>query len=246
MRAPATLTANPARSPGQTVWLLALWLAGPGNLPLWQRMLSGGEVRWTAFLGLGLMIVGGTAALLSLLAWPRLLRPVASLLVVVAALSSHYMWQYGVVIDPTMLANALHTDVREVRDLLSWSLAGSLLLVAAPALGWLWHRPVAMGQAASRWLPNGLGVAAGLVLAVGAALLSYQDLASLMRNQKSLRFMINPLNTVYAAGRLAAQQLPATARTLAPVGADAVLGASYANQVRPPLLLLVLGETARA
>ena len=85
-RAPASLTANPARSPGQTVWLLALWLAGPGNLPLWQRMLSGGEVRWTAFLGLGLMILGGTAALLSLLAWPRLLRPVASLLVVMAAL----------------------------------------------------------------------------------------------------------------------------------------------------------------
>src|SRR3990167_2455778 len=60
-RAPAPLTANPARSPGQTVWLLALWLAGPGNLPLWQRMLSGGEVRWTAFLGLGLMILGGPA-----------------------------------------------------------------------------------------------------------------------------------------------------------------------------------------
>ncbi|MBQ0920031.1 phosphoethanolamine--lipid A transferase [Hydrogenophaga aromaticivorans] len=245
-QAPASINTPAVRSPGQTVWLLALWLAGPGNLPLWQRMLSGGEVHWTAFMGLGLMILGGTAALLSLLAWPRLLRPVASLLVVMAALNSHYMWQYGVVIDTTMLANALHTDAREVRDLLSWSLMGSLLLVAAPALGWLWHRPVAMGHAASRLLPNGLGAVAGLVLAVGAALLSYQDLASLMRNQKTLRFMINPLNTVYAAGKLAAQQLPAQVRTLTPVGEDAVLGASYANQARPPLLLLVLGETARA
>src|SRR3990167_2411235 len=94
-RAPASLTANPARSPGQTVWLLALWLAGPGNLPLWQRMLSGGEVRWTAFLGLGLMILGGTAALLSLLAWPRLLRAVASPPAGVAGPHSHSLFHYA-------------------------------------------------------------------------------------------------------------------------------------------------------
>jgi lipid A ethanolaminephosphotransferase len=89
-------------------------------------------------------------------------------------------------------------------------------------------------------------VLAGLVLAVGVTLLSYQGLASLMRNHKDLRYMINPLNSVYAATRLAADQLPKQVRALQPVGEDAQLGASYAQQARPPLLVLVVGETARA
>lgn len=67
-----------------------------------------------------------------------------------------------------------------------------------------------------------------------------------MRNQKALRYMANPLNTVYAATRLAADQWPRQAHALQPVGEDARLGASYAQQPRPPLLVLVVGETARA
>ena len=47
-----------------------------------------------------------------------------------AALAGFYMDQYGVVIDPTMLANVLHTDANEVRDLLSWSLPGTVLVIS--------------------------------------------------------------------------------------------------------------------
>ena len=58
--------------------------------------------------------------------------------------------------------------------------------------------------------------------------------------------MVNPLNTVYAASRLAVDQLPRQVHALKPVGEDARLGASYAAQGKPPLLMLVVGETARA
>jgi len=231
------------------VWLIALWLAGPGNLPLWQRLLALDDTlahRLALLAGLGLVVASATAALLSLLAWPRVFRPAATALVLVAAFNTHFMWQYGVVIDPTMIANVVHTDAREVRDLLSLSLLGTVLLVAGPPLWWLWHRPVV-----SRvwWLQTGRnlgGVVAALLLVVGAGLASYQGLASLMRNHKSVRYMINPLNSVYAATRVAADQLPQQVRTLTPVGEDATLGPSYPTQQRPPLLMLVVGETARA
>lgn len=239
----------PGRSPVVAVWLLALWLAVLGNLPLWQRIDSlGGSLaqRLALFAGMGLLVLGITAALLSLLAWPRIFRPLATLLVLVAAFNTHFMWQYGAVIDTTMLANVVHTDAREVRDLLSLSLVGTVLLVAAIPLWWIWRRPLAV----RRWLPqsgrNLLGALAGLVVVVGVTLLTYQSMASLMRNHKDLRYMINPLNSVYAATRLAADQLPQQVRTLQPVGDDAHLGASYAQQARPPLLVVVVGETARA
>jgi lipid A ethanolaminephosphotransferase len=233
----------------QAVWLIALWLAGPGNLPLWQRILALDDPlahRLALLAGLGLVVASASAALLSLLAWPRIFRPAATLLVLVAAFNSHFMWQYGAVIDPTMLANVIHTDAREVRDLLSLRLLGTVLLVAGPPLWWLWRRPIAARPWWSQTGRNLAGVVSGLLLVVGVGLLSYQGLASLMRNHKSVRYMINPLNSVYAAGRVAADQLPQQVRALAPVGEDAALGAGYATQPRPPLLMLVVGETARA
>lgn len=231
------------------VWPVALWLAVVGNLPLWQRIaaLDGQPLqRVLLLLVMGGLVLGATAALLSLLAWPRVFRPLVTVLVLVSAFNTHFMWQYGVVIDPTMLANVAQTDAREVRDLLSLRLLGTVLLVAGPPLWWIWRRPVAWG----RWLPqtgrNLLGTVSGLVVAVAVALAGYQGLASLMRNHKPLRYMINPLNSVYAATRLAADQLPKQARALKPVGEDAQLGARYAQQPRPPLLVVVVGETARA
>lgn len=249
LRAPANPLLVTGRRPVHGVWWLALWLAVVGNLPLWQRIAdiaTQPAQRATLLLVMGGLVFGATAALLSLLAWPRVFRPLATVLVLVSAFNTHFMWQYGVVIDPTMLANVAQTDAREVRDLLSPRLLGTVLLVAGPPLWWIWRRPVAWG----RWLPqtgrNLLGAGVALLLLLGVVLAGYQGLASLMRNHKPLRYMINPLNSVYAATRLAADQLPRQVRALQPVGEDAQLGAGYAQQPRPPLLVVVVGETARA
>ena len=249
----APSTGRPSRQlswrPVHAVWLLSLWLALAGNLPLWLRVneQAGSPAQRLALLGgFGFVVLGITAALLSLLAWPRVFRPVATALVLVSAFNTHFMLQYGAVIDPTMLANVVQTDVREVRDLMSWTLPLTVLLVAGLPLWVIWRRPLALG----RWLPqtgrNAMGALIGGAVVVAATLLTYQDLASLMRNHKELRYMVNPLNTVYAASRLAVDQLPRQVQALKPVGEDAQLGASYAAQAKPPLLMLVVGETARA
>lgn len=67
-----------------------------------------------------------------------------------------------------------------------------------------------------------------------------------MRNHTQLRYLINPLNSVYALGNIATRPLRMDTRQILPIGRDAQLGASYAQQARPPLLVLVLGETGRA
>ena len=231
------------------VWGLSLWLATVGNWPLWARLLMLDQPlaqRGGLALALCLMVAGGTAALLSLLYWPRLFRPLASVLVLVTAFNSYFMWQFSAVIDSTMLANVLHTDVHEVRDLLSWRLLASVVLIAGPALWWVWRKPMGPRPALTHVWRNALGAVVGLGLVAGSALAGYQGLSSLMRNQKDVRFMISPLNSVYAAGVLVAQQVPRQVRALQPVGEDAQLGNSYATQQRGPLLMLVVGETARA
>ncbi len=232
-----------------SVWVLSLWLATVGNLPLWQRLMSLDQPmaqRWVMVCVLGLMTMGGTVALLFVVHWPRMYRPLASVLVLMAAFNTYFMWQYRVVIDSTMLTNALHTDANEVRDLMTWQLVVCVCLIAGPALWWVWRDPVSGLPALKRLGLNMAGALLGLGLVVVAALSGYQELSSLMRNHKDLRFMINPLNSVYGMSLLAAEQLPHQVRTLRPVGEDARLGASYTAQVRVPLLVLVVGETARA
>jgi lipid A ethanolaminephosphotransferase len=231
------------------VWGLSLWIATVGNWPLWAKLLMLDQSlaqRGGLVLVMCLMVLGGTAALLSLLYWPRLFRTVASLLVLVTAFNSYFMWQFGAVIDSTMLANVMHTDVHEVRDLISWRLVVSVLLIAGPALWWIWRLPLGPRPVLTRLWRNVLGVAVGLGLVVGSALAGYQGLSSLMRNQKEVRYMISPLNSVYAAGVLVAQQVPRQVRALKLVGEDAQLGERYAAQQRGPLLMIVVGETARA
>lgn len=231
------------------VWALALWLAGPGNLTLWRAVwhlnLAPGP-RAAAFVTLAGLVLGATAALLWLLAWPRIWRPAASVLVLTAAANAYFMGQFGAVIDASMLTNVLRTDAREAADLLSWPLLGTLLGLAGPPLWWVWRHPPAWRRGwRQAWRPP-LAALLALTLAVASAALGYAHLASLMRNHKTLRYQINPLNTVVAGAKLVADALPRQAQPRQPVGEDAQWVPGGFHPQRSPLLVLVVGETARA
>ncbi len=238
------------RTPLALVLLVAGWLATVGNLPLWRAVWALPEhsgwrgVVFSVALALG--IGAALVLVLSLLAWPRVFKVVAVALLVVAAVSTYFMLQYGVVIDATMMANVVNTDPREVRDLVSWSLLLSLLVVAALPAMWVLRQHIVW----RRWWPQAWRNGAVAVLAAGVlaavTLASYQELASLMRNHKQVRYLFNPLNVLYGGGKLAADLLPRARQTLQPVGVDARPGPSYAATQRTPLVVLVVGETARA
>ncbi len=237
-------------SPQAAVLLVAGWLATVGNLPLWRAVWALPEHNgWRGLVfsaALAVWIGAALVVLLSLLAWPRLFKAVAVVLLMVAGASTYFMLQYGVVIDSTMMVNVVNTDPREVRDLLSWTLLFSMLLVGVlPAL-WLWHQDILW----RRWWPQTWRNAVASLLALGVlgavTIASYQDLASLMRNHKHVRFLFNPLNVLYGGGKLVAHTLPQASLTLQAIGQDARPGPTYAATTRTPLVVLVVGETARA
>ncbi|MBW4953919.1 sulfatase-like hydrolase/transferase, partial [Klebsiella pneumoniae] len=61
-----------------------------------------------------------------------------------------------------------------------------------------------------------------------------------------LRYLMNPLASLYSTSVSALRPLFARSRTLVPMTQGAALGASYAAGARPMLFVLVVGETARA
>lgn len=233
------------RHPILIVALASIWLATLGNLALWQELtrLSGFQA-WVS-VGFSLMIASAIAALLSLFAWRWTLKPVVTLFLFSAAFGAYFMLSYRVVIDATMMQNVLQTDVHETRDLLSWRLLMWVFVLAVLPCIWLWKQPVRrLGAArlAAFNLATLLGSCAVLVL---TGVLVFQSLASVMRNHTQVRYLINPLNSFYALGVLAAKPFSRDSSVLMPIGQDAQLKPAGAFS-KPPLLVLVLGETARS
>jgi lipid A ethanolaminephosphotransferase len=231
------------------VWA-SVWIATVCNVALWRALaglpeLNTGQV-FTISIALSLVIALATAALLSLLAWRWTLKPAITLCLVSAAFGSYFMMAYGVVIDQTMMVNTLQTDVRETRDLLNWRLLATVLVLAVVPAYFLWRQTVKRTSTVRQIFANAFTLIGACALLVLVTVLFFQSIASVMRNHPQVRYLINPLNSFYALGSVAAQPFQRNESVVLPLGEDATLGASYAAQTKPPLLLLVLGETARS
>jgi lipid A ethanolaminephosphotransferase len=208
---------------------------------------SGGDVSvWALGGALALAVFALHVLLLGLAANRHTVKPLVGVLTVVVAAAAYFMGNFGVVFDPSMLRNTLRTDTAEAAELVSTAFVLHMGLYAALPLALLArvrvrHRPWRRALAV-----RGALLVASLVLLVGALLSVFQPLASLMRNQRELRYLVTPANVLWSAGAVAAADLRGAARPREPIGTDARAGPSWATRRKPLVLVLVVGETARA
>ena len=190
-----------------------------------------------------LILVVALALVLALFALPYLWKPAAVVLLLAAAVCSHFMDAYGAVIDHSMVQNVMETDLREAGDLTTTSLVlrvlvfGVLpaLLLVRMRLRWAgWRREAALRAAL---------VAASLVLITGAIASEYKEFSLIGRGHSELRLLINPTSPLYALYRYWHKR-PAAAQVEA-IGTDARRVVPAAGG-RRTLVVLVVGETARA
>jgi lipid A ethanolaminephosphotransferase len=213
-------------------------------------MLAGYDMAqpgsWLLGASLLLILVAVHFVLVGLVATRWTTKPILMLLFVVTAFAVHFMTRYKVYLDTAMLRNVLATDVREARDLMNWSLIPQLLLFAGIPI-WLLSRIRLQQRTVGRAvLVRGVSLAIALVVAGGAVFANFQDLASLMRNNRELRFLVTPANYLYSLTQVARSQAKEADKPREPVGADAVQGASWSQRKKPVVMVMVLGETARA
>ena len=204
--------------------------------------LDGGRGALFGF-GLAVAITALNALLLLLPATRWTAKPVVGALLIASALAGHYMSRYGVYLDPDMIRNVLQTDAKESREYLSPGLLASVSLyglLPASAL-WLVRLERLPWRTALRRRLAALACA-GLVAAL-AILATYQPLSSLMRNHRTLRYLVTPGNLVVSLASVLRSDAGTGPRIV--VGGDAEV-AGRAAGARPRLLVLVVGETVRA
>ena len=228
---------------------VSLWIGTVGNLALWQRLARldtfHGMQGWGLAAALAAAISAVVAAILLVFAGRRTLKPALTVVLLVTALSAHFMIAYGIVIDASMMVNVMQTDVREAADLINARLFVTVLLLGVLPAALVWRTRIDLSSTHGAVRRFGL-ILLALTLAAVSVFAAFKPLSSLMRNQTEVRYLLNPLNVTYASARVLIGPGRAHASALKTIGADARMGPTFATSGKPLLLVLVLGETARA
>lgn len=220
------------------------------NRPFLLGALRGREVADASAWGLAMALMLALLALhfflLLLVANRWTIKPLIGFLLLGTAFASWFMDEHGVYLDPGMLRNVLNTDVAEARELFSARMLPHLLWQALLPMLLLWRVDIVRQPLGRASAVRAGALTLALVVLIAAVMAVFQPLSSLMRSQKELRFLITPANYLWSLGVVAAGD---TRQALLPriaVGEDARLGPGSAAPSRPTLLVIVVGETARA
>lgn len=236
----------PARYPA---FPAALFLVLFSNTALWHQLfqIKGGfsiaalEFYAPFFLVLTLLL----AVFFTLFRLPYVFKAVVMLFLIAAAAMDYFMVTYGVMIDKGMLQNALETHYGEVTELLNGRLLGYLLVLGVVPSVLLARSRLPFQPAMRQVFSNLKIVLMGAAAIVALCYVYYGDYTSIYRNNRELRYLINPVNLVDASVSTMKHALRGK-RALIPLGTDAAVAADANHSGKKNLTILVLGETARA
>ena len=201
----------------------------------------------------GMFFVGGLLCIFLLLnaaANILLFRPIAKfvaiLLLMINSVVYYFMITYNISIDKVMLLNLLETDWNEAKETFSYS-----ILAYAACLGVLPSIVVYKTEILSRsWVSElcrrALTIVISLLVVAGLVFANFKTTAQFMRNNKPLKYSLIPVNYFGAVVSLVKIKLTEVKGPLEVVADDAFLIRYWENPNKKNLVVMVVGETARA
>jgi lipid A ethanolaminephosphotransferase len=247
---------SPAK-PGRTRWrdlvaapglvtAVAFFIVAVDNDPFWKtawRATINDEHRVAILWSLFAIAFFSLTTTLSLALGRKLLKGIAAALLMVAASCSYFMSQYGIVIDQAMIRNTVETTVLEASPLLGaayfshlslYGMLPSIAVAFAPLarVGWRADALTRVGAAA-----------AGVVALVATLYFNFAALSFFGHQNHTLRLLMNPGYPLYAAATFGIASGADAAAAREPLS---VRRAAGDEGRKPALVVLVMGETARA
>lgn len=193
-----------------------------------------------------LMVTALQFILLSVLINRWTARPVMVLLILMTATTTYFMQKYGVFMDSAMIRNILQTDLHEARDLLAWDMLPHMILYAVIPLLFVWRLEVSKPPLSRSLHQRPLALAVALLITAGSLFAVSRQFVPLIREHKEIRYLVTPGNDIYALTRVAASRSKKISAEKIAIGMDATVAHTGAVHNKPALLIIVLGETARA
>ena len=216
------------------------------NSSLWTLIFTETHSQSLFFLSFFVFLVSAFNLLLACICFKWIQKPVLISIILVSAVVSYFMHDYGVVFDKNMIQNIVETDSQEALDLINISMLLHLALYGIlPALiisriRISYARP--MQQLKRQILMATLSV----ITLVAAVLPFYKTYSSLFRNHREVRHLLVPSNVLYYGARYLSGAYNESRQPLVHIGLDAKRETIWDAQQKPVITILVVGETARA
>lgn len=221
---------------------VALWLVAVDNFSFWRTFAGAQSASATAIgasIALAIVLWLVATFVLRLIGIARLAKPAWVLLLLASALAAHFVDGWGVLLDKAMLRNALQTDMREAADLVTFALLVDVLLRGMLPAAVVLLLPLRQEQPLRSAKDVALlGLAASAALAASLAAF-YPSYASTFRNHRELRLQLVPSNYLGGLYNVLRPRREMPFEVVAP-------DARRTSIARPLLMVLVVGETARA
>ena len=211
----------------------ALNKSGHGNLPF----------ETAIYLSLTLLFF---LLLLLLASIKPLFKPLLMLILVVAAVVRFFMDTYGVVIDASMIQNLMETDFNEATELFNLKLFLHILFLGVLPAVWVYRTEIQYRPFLSEVLRRLLIIGIAASLLGGTVFTYYKDFSFVLRNNRSLRYLINPNYPVYSFVKYLKDSMQTQAIQVNALGVDAIQNKSWQTRGKKSIVVIVVGETARA
>jgi lipid A ethanolaminephosphotransferase len=231
----------------RSIILAALFIMLAGNLALFKRLLEIYPLNLENLpflLSLTMFFTLATMLFFLLISYGRATRWILAFFLVASSQAAYYMDQYGVVIDTVMIDNIVQTNAQEAAGLLNLNLViRTCLLGLIPAWMALRYMPEIQSFTVE-WKSRALLLLV-LVIALFAVVAPFTaGYASFIREHKLTRMFANPIYFTYSGILYVTQKFKSTeVVSLKQTATDTV---EIGNKFKNELIILVVGETARA
>lgn len=230
--------------------LMAVWLGVCLNFAFYQQIHRltpyEGFKSYVFLAATACILVALYNLILQIFAWKWTQKVITIVLLFVGGFSAYFVNSLGVVISPDQVQNMMQTDPAEVRDLISlrfilWVFA----FVVLPIAFVLW---IQIGtESWSKVILKKVASTFASIAIIGSFLfIYYVDFAAIFREHRDLKGMISPQNVFAATSSYFHKRAPKQNLPLIHYGEDAHLVEDTSTQRHPKLMVLVVGETARA
>lgn len=248
-------TSRPSRI-ALPAWLLAVVVAVyillVLNRSLWTEVHEalaasrGAEGFGSLGLAVYCRLIGNLALTIALVTWPRIGKPLLALLVLVSAASAYYAQTFGVRLNEEIIQSIFETQRAEAMAMITPGSVGwialfgvlpAVLVLVVPLRFARWQRDLG-------WRAIVLCVATALMLV--PPLLVGRTYVYFERNHRGMYEVFNPYAALSGTFHYLQRDVFRRKTTMTPLGTDATLAPNAAMAARKRIVVLVVGETARA
>lgn len=233
--------------------LIAVWLAGGLNFSFFQKIsqLSSytGVAHYFFIFATFLLLTSLYFIVLQLFNWKRTAKVISAFLIFVGGGASYFVNQLGVEITRSQMENVAQTDFHETLDLISaapfliW-FAGTVIIPLIIIFAFIKIKPQTVKKTLLMKL---LSLIIAFACAGGCLFAFYGQYAPIFREHRELKAKISPMNAISSGLSYLQKQFQHNKKKapLVRYGEDAHVVMNASSQ-QPKILVLVVGETARA